>query len=250
MNFPLISELLHYCNVALTHTQPISEKPISYYDLSFMLNGELTYRVDGKTYLLRKNDIIFIRPGQVRQRLESHENVRFVSFNFLIPPNVTLPFSTYMENAVTPHIRTALDAYPESHRTLLYHSEEKCMALLHFILYELWDPSVLRTSNPHVRTMLAYLEQHKSEKISLTELSRSVHLSKEYCATLFRKEMGETIIDYINRNKMELAKSMIISGEMSLHEIAAQLGFDHYHYFSKLFKKQFGITPIQSKKEN
>ena len=74
-------------------------------------------------------------------------------------------------------------------------------------------------------------------------LSDHVHLSEEYISYIFKKNTEKTVIEYINEHKMILAKQMIEEGTLSLKEISESLGFEHYGYFSRVFKNRFHIPP-------
>ena len=61
--------------------------------------------------------------------------------------------------------------------------------------------------------------------------------------------MGITVTDYIIRQKLDLAKNMLSSDEMSLRNISEKLGYQDYNYFSRLFKRHYGISPMKMKKD-
>jgi two-component system response regulator YesN len=82
----------------------------------------------------------------------------------------------------------------------------------------------------------------------LDDLSEELHLSKEYISRTFKKETDKTIIGYINEQKMFLAKELITNHNMSLVNVATQLGYDDYNYFSRIFKKHFSTAPNMFKK--
>ena len=65
----------------------------------------------------------------------------------------------------------------------------------------------------------------------------------EYIAHIFKKETNMTVTEYINHRKMLLAKDMIRGTSYPLHEISDRLGYEGYSYFSRVFKKEFGIAP-------
>ena len=94
---------------------------------------------------------------------------------------------------------------------------------------------------------MKYIESHLSQSLSLKEISDHINLTKEYTAYLFKKEIGKTIIDYINERKMIIAKNMIDSGQTSLKEVSFSLGFENYSYFSKLFKRYYDVSPVKRK---
>ena len=86
--------------------------------------------------------------------------------------------------------------------------------------------------------------------MSLQSISREIGLTKEYTANIFKKETKITLTNYINERKMLLAKELILRNEMSLGDLSAYLGYDNYNYFSRLFKRHFGITPTNFKMKN
>ena len=121
-------------------------------------------------------------------------------------------------------------------------------AVLNYILFLLLDARRQETVNPHVMEMLRYIELHISSPITLSDLSAHVYLSREHTAHIFKKETGKTVTEYVNRRKMLLAKELLEGGEMSLTEIAQNLGFENYSYFSRVYKKTFGESPKKAKR--
>lgn len=122
--------------------------------------------------------------------------------------------------------------------------------MLNFILFELIDVTSLKSSNPYVLKIAKYIGEHITEKMTLQSISQEIGLTKEYTANIFKKEMKITLTNYINERKMLLAKDLIISNEMSLGDLSAYLGYENYNYFSRLFKRYFGITPTNLKSKN
>ena len=69
-----------------------------------------------------------------------------------------------------------------------------------------------------------------------------------YVSYIFKKETGKTLTNYINEQKMIVAKELIVNSDVPLVEISQILSFDNYNYFSRLFKKHFDRTPINMRK--
>ena len=65
---------------------------------------------------------------------------------------------------------------------------------------------------------------------------------------LFKKETGKSIINYLLDERLESAKMLIREGSLSLSDIAVETGFSDYNYFSRIFKKRVGVSPISYKK--
>jgi two-component system response regulator YesN len=120
--------------------------------------------------------------------------------------------------------------------------------MLNYILFELLTTVSLRPQNEYVAKILNYIENHITEKLTLTTISNYVNLSKEYTCAIFKKEAGKSLTSYINERKALRAKDHIESSDMPLTEVAYLFGFDDYNYFSRLFKKHCGVTPVSVKK--
>ena len=242
-----VSKVRHFCNISVDKCCAMKERTIDFYDLTFVLGGNMTYIIEGKTITLKKNDAIFLKPGCVNSRLDGAEHCEYVSFNFYLLPDVKLDFETFIPGCISRDIKTLLSAFPQSHISPYYHSEEKLANMLNYILLELSDIVSIRSSNEHIHKILNYIELHIRDKMSLESISKNINLSKEYTATIFKKETGKTLVNYINERKMMLAKELIISNEMSLVDVSNHLGYDNYNYFSRLFKKHFDVTPVYFK---
>ena len=95
-----------------------------------------------------------------------------------------------------------------------------------------------------VLTVLAWIEQHYQEEITLSQAAASVYLQANYFTTLFKKEMGIGFIQYLNQYRVEAACRMILSaGDASFGQIAQATGFASQRHFFATFKKYTGQTP-------
>ena len=100
-------------------------------------------------------------------------------------------------------------------------------------------------------SVLQYVDKHIDEPFTVSELAAAFFVTPSYVSHLFAEYMGQGVISYVNKCKIEKAKHMLLSGEMNVGEVAASLGITDLNYFSRLFKKKTGVTPteyIQNKK--
>lgn len=243
-----VDKLFYYANVVRNHVYEMPEEVIDYYDFSFITKGNLTYFANGKRIDLQAGDAIFLPPYTVRSRLQSNEKCEFVSFNFSTCEGVSFDFDLHIKNCISDEIRNIVDAYPFPFATFHGNSKEKCTCLLNYILYELKYTMEITVQNEYVLKAMRLIEWHVNDKYTLNDVAADVGLSKEYFATVFKKATGKTFTDYYNEKKMLIARSYLLSGKLTPEQIAKHLGYDNYNYFSRLFKKYFGMSPVKLKK--
>lgn len=94
-----------------------------------------------------------------------------------------------------------------------------------------------------VKKMIIYIRKNLTKPLSLSEISSECSLSVPYTSRIFKKHMNMTVTEYINNEKLYYACELIRNTSMNISEIADYLGYCDVFYFSKLFKKKFGISP-------
>ena len=94
-----------------------------------------------------------------------------------------------------------------------------------------------------VRKALACIDADLTADLSLSALSSMQNISPGYLSTLFKKEMGQTLTDYVNSRRVEHAAGMLRSGTLQVQTVAQYCGIPDVNYFSKLFKRYTGVSP-------
>lgn len=103
------------------------------------------------------------------------------------------------------------------------------------------------SQNNDYQILLHYFNEHH-DSINLSELSRLLGRSKSFISHLFKKNNGHTILYYCNLLKIQDAKVLLVSTDMSITNIAFAVGFNDLSYFINTFKKVSGYTPLQWRK--
>lgn len=88
-----------------------------------------------------------------------------------------------------------------------------------------------------------YVSRNYMTKISFTDIAIEAHISRTYLSALFKKEVGCTFPEYLNRYRINKSIEIIKSKNISLSDVASLSGYNDYAHFSKAFKKQKGISP-------
>lgn len=94
-----------------------------------------------------------------------------------------------------------------------------------------------------------YLQEHLEEEMSLAILSEEFHLNAQYISQLFKNEIGVNFLTYLTNIRMEKAKKLLLSTALSVAEVAERSGYGDYRVFTKVFKKNEGITPSQFRRD-
>lgn len=97
--------------------------------------------------------------------------------------------------------------------------------------------------NLTVQQIKSYLIEHINEMINLDKMAKSMGMSKNKLSRTTKLLTNCTVQSLHEKLKMDMAKNMILESHLKLTEIAEQLGFLNIHYFSNVFKKNFGKSP-------
>lgn len=99
------------------------------------------------------------------------------------------------------------------------------------------------TDGTHFDHMLNFIETHYNQRLYLKDLARQFYLAPSYCCSLFTKKTGMTFSRYINELRMKKAELLVSNSDLPLLRVATLCGFEDYAYFSRVYKKKFGVTP-------
>lgn len=243
-------------------------------ELAYILSGEGKYCIEDEIYPIKEGDLLILNPGVRHQFLGSHDidvptteffvgcsDIQFPGYpsNFLPTPGGScilhttgelrqklfkLCSSMEAENAVCRQGRYfMLKAYMM--QMLLLVIREQCEPL------EQPKGCAFESVNKKyvVEQMVNYFEDHYSEKISLDRIAENMYLSPFYISKIFKSETGDTPIRHLINIRLEKAKELLENGwQGSIQEVAASVGYEDAYHFSKLFKKHYGISPSQARK--
>lgn len=97
-----------------------------------------------------------------------------------------------------------------------------------------------------------YLEENYHERINLDQLSEMFYINKFYLTRLFREQFGISVNNYLIKLRVEQAKMLLLSSNLSVEKIGFECGIGNANYFSKIFKRMEGMPPgeFRRKKRN
>ncbi len=107
------------------------------------------------------------------------------------------------------------------------------------------DPAAADSNEQHVLAIREYIEEHIQEKITMKTLADHMHMNEQHLMRVFKKETGQSVLDYVTQRRIAIASRMLKETSYSINFIANCVGSENYSYFTKVFKKQTGYTPSE-----
>ena len=99
-----------------------------------------------------------------------------------------------------------------------------------------------------IKMIVGEMKQHYTENITLTDLSRKYGISPGHLSGLIKEELQLSFSEYIASKRLQKAKELLADESLSIEEIAERVGYSDYFYFTKVFKKNCGISPSKYRK--
>lgn len=236
-----------------------SDRKLQRYELElFQTDSGISY-VESNKYAVKRGMLLCVKPGQIRH------SVFPVRCNFIhIPLSDSSDSEIFsvldsLEECIYIQNEDQIEEMTELFNRLgnifikqSYDSADtvRANALLLEIIYRFSrfseHPAKLSAeayANRIVRTACQYIHDNFASDCSLSTLSSVVNVSPNHLQSVFLKAVGITPADYTRNRRIEKAKRMIASGELSLLEIAIETGFCSQSHFTKVFAKEVGMTP-------
>ncbi len=263
---PKIGFAHHFYAENYNYTRTKIEKSL---EIVYIREGSLTVRLNDETMIAEPGSV-FVLLRTLPLTLEtgknshhSHCTVQLVAdFDFEIVkdkekipgdyPGLILPFITLpgMETeAIKKQLYSIVSEISVSRELNDFSSSLSAMGVLG-ILNSKFKKHFLDKS--HNSSLLCYkikryVSEHMSENIVLSDLSSHLGKTSIYLNSVFKKENGTTICQYINSEKIRLVSELMLNKELSFKNACESVGITDISYGYRLFKKQTGITPAQYK---
>ena len=218
------------------------------------LSGSSTYELeDGRTIALKRGDVLFLSHTE-KYRFSSREpNYEFIFCDFLLEGNAEC-----RSRAFTPRSpERAESLFRRLHRS--FNSDSRAASAesasifysIYALLLEESAPEYIAVQARHriEEARQAIDRGFKNSELSISAIAHSVGISEVYLRRLFRAEYGTSPSQYLIAKRLEKARELMRYPFLSLEECALQSGFSSLHYFSRVFKKTFGITAHEYRKK-
>jgi AraC-like DNA-binding protein len=218
-----------------------------YLDITYCISGELEYIYNGERLVLTSGDAVIFPPHSERTRKEGHTPTHYASFNVILPQDFEIKESGLYKKCISGDTVYLIELFERVWSSVSPLRIERCKGIFHYLYSELLD-SASDKENPHINRIKQYIMDNLSGKISIKDIADDVHLAPQYLCTLFKKNTGMTIVEFMDRERIDLAKRLMLISGSPLYEIAERCGFSDYNYFSSIFRKFTGISAREYRK--
>ena len=258
-------ELYYYNDI---HMQPVADHTHDYYEFYFYLEGKVSINIDGMGHVLRSGDIVVIPPETVHHMDILNPNVPYRRFVFWVSTDFmdhlrerTPDYAYISDRAGNGHFITNFDpaafsAFENRIYRLLEEIHARRFGRDEYILLAV-DELILALSraaymkdSPAGKTedmtlsekLIAYIDEHLEEDLSLDLLSQKFFVSRYHIAHTFTDIFGISLHRYVQKKRLEKSRHLITSGVPATSAFL-QCGFTDYSSFYRAFKAEFGISP-------
>lgn len=240
------------------------ESTIPYAMVRLIHKGNAIFEINDNEYRLEEGDIIYIPQGCSLSCRSLSQNLTFTSIRF------TATFSTANVEILSDSFKYEIKVKCEDEQIIIFfknildkrNSNERGKELmlhgyLELILAYLINhinedeirpakPAPVQQKNKkdnRVQVIVDYMIEHYAEDLSIEELSNMVKVSSATLRRLFRQHTGKSPSDFMLDLKMTIAAKKLLETDKRISEIAYLIGIQDPNYFTRLFKKNFGVSP-------
>lgn len=239
-------------------------------EIMTVIDGSITYNINSTEVVVNKGQTIFINSNRMHvSYLKNSPNCKFyvlVVHPFVYSSNPTL-YNRYCRNILenneidylifdNPLFETILsrmkqieDKKDDTYQLSLVADSYHVLSLLYEKAEENYLNKMPENENIYLlNKMTSYIYNHYSEKISLKDIAEYGHVSTSKCSRMFNQYMNHSPIDFLNLYRLEVSSDLLRNTNESINNISMICGFDQQSYYTRMFKKEYGCTPGEYRK--
>lgn len=243
-------------------------------EIMYVEQGECTVEVEGQRLFMRNGELVFIN-GDVSHCLlvEDGHPCKILNIEFVFVPNrgEFFSFGDFCRKICDPPIRFFEDGpyYILKDTEEVYWLLKRMIAELdgnggaaqistNLLFWQLMlqiiriiEEQRLENSNPqmaYVRNAIHFIHKFYHRDIKVGDIAKRVGLNRSYFHRIFKEYVGVTPVEYLTRVRISRAKDLLIKTNLSMNEVAHNIGISSQQYFTYLFKKETGMSPARFRK--
>lgn len=242
----------------------------SFYEIFYIISGEIDHYLNGAVSTLKTGDIVFLRPNDMHCFIRKAEFATTQHRDIMITPKqwkkacdylhgelfnefnrMTTPFTTHLNTEDMlrfEQMLLKLSATTDKSSSQMIQINHLCVDLLS--LYAERLPQITTNSSALINQIISKMHRADNFKQGLPKiLSLFPTYSQNYLCRLFKQHTGMTMTDYLNNIRINYSVLLLQTQNLSIQQIAFECGFSNISYFNRIFKSHYNMTPTQFKRQ-
>lgn len=232
-----------------------------FYEIILITKGEWIHRTNQENIVLPLGTLLFLKPGTIHSFFSESpqyvhlvfgiEKAYFENYVSRIFPNfdldsvadfITKPIHAEKRRYLE-HLAKMVHENPISRQVIADEALYACIADFMYV-------SKIPNKNIYVTDIIQQLNDYTYLNMSVKDICKRYPLSQPILLKLFRKTTGMTIVQYKTQRKLDYACTLLKYSNVSISDIAQHLQYDSLSYFVRLFKKTYGVTPTEYRRQH
>ena len=232
-------------------------------ELFYIVGGKGQFLIEDQLYPVNTNHLVIINPNVTHTEVSL--NAQPLEYIVLGIEGVELSMTENSNGqfCILDHFES-MDI-TSSLRNILREMEQKqpgyediCQAFMEILIIRLMRSTGLSVpaepqnsvGNHQCAAVRRYIDHHFKESLTLDQLADEAHMNKYYLSHAFKQEYGISPINYMISRRLEESKYLLAETDLSMSQIAQLLGFSSLSYFSQVFRKTQGLSPMEYRQDN
>lgn len=236
-------------------------------ELNLILKGSVTCNINGNTKTFNEKEVALINANELHEIISETETSTLLSlhitpqyFEGYFPQMSSIKFED--NTLVSQNVNLFIYTFCKLLKTYLSkdpYYQLQCAGLINIMVYDILqncnyhhesddNPQQTNKQRRLLSEIINYIEEHYSEKLTLSTLSEHFGLSKSYLSHFILNNLHQSFSDFLTYTRYFNAKALLMNNDLSLTEICYSCGFSDYRYMNNAFKKYSSCTPNEFKK--
>lgn len=243
-------------------------------ELCYVLEGSYSVEANNKLYELKCPDILFIAAGDVHSLPYQKQPGKRMFLQFMLEDighlcdlKDVMPFlsrtfliTAELDRDLHKAVSTRLDELKEVYEKKDLAYGIRIYALVLDIIADISSYAFYKPVDTHpssiknreylnkIGELFKYIEKHYQEDISLDDAAKAVGFSRYYLTRCLKEAMGKSFLQFLHEYRVKKAEKLLLTGEMTMTEIASSTGFGSISSFNRVFKELKGCSPLEYRK--
>ncbi|MBQ4087021.1 MAG: helix-turn-helix transcriptional regulator [Clostridia bacterium] len=226
-----------------------------YFEMEYILSGTGTYTINGTCFPIKAGMLFFLTPADVHSVYIENGELITVNFSEKLGSANRLVQLARAKKTAALFLKENDRRMTESLLTELLSCRDDASYSIQIV--ECIVSKIARHLNggresAHTYTVsqraMLYMLNHFRTPLTLEKMAKELGITPAYLSSVFTKETGENIKNYIDNLRFDYAKNLLTYSEFTVQEVSAESGFVSYSNFIRRFKMRYGISPGAYKK--